>query len=235
MNKYRGKNLEYLKNIRIAHRGLWNSVYPENSLGAFKRCVDRGVAIELDVHILKDNTLVVFHDYDTYRMTGKKLKLRDCCYDDIKDLKLKNTNYNIPKLDDVINLVSGKVLLDIEIKFNGKDYRICKEICRYLDKYKGKFIIKSFNPLCMLWFRIYRFNYVRGILIPKFEDNIYNYLKYKLLEIVNNFDFIVTDYRNLVGSRYIGGVIKKNIYLLIYTIKEKDINNYLDYGLIYEE
>ena len=54
--KDNNKNLDYLNKIRIAHRGLWNDENPENSVGSFRRCLDKGIPIELDVHILKDGT-----------------------------------------------------------------------------------------------------------------------------------------------------------------------------------
>jgi len=51
------KNLNILIGKRIAHRGLWCGKFPENSLGAFERCVDKCIPIELDVHILKDGKI----------------------------------------------------------------------------------------------------------------------------------------------------------------------------------
>ena len=45
----------------IAHRG-YKSRYPENSLCAFKAAVDAGVhALETDVHVSKDGTVVLSH------------------------------------------------------------------------------------------------------------------------------------------------------------------------------
>ena len=47
-----------------AHRGLFDneSEAPENSLAAFKKAVDAGYGMELDVQLTKDDRLVVFHD-----------------------------------------------------------------------------------------------------------------------------------------------------------------------------
>lgn len=46
----------------IAHRGARGAV-PENSIPAMKRAIDQGAnTVELDVHISKDNQVVVYHD-----------------------------------------------------------------------------------------------------------------------------------------------------------------------------
>jgi len=53
---------------RYAHRGLHcaQDGIPENSLPAFRRAVEAGYGIELDLHLTTDGQLVVFHD-DTLR------------------------------------------------------------------------------------------------------------------------------------------------------------------------
>ena len=240
MDKFNGV-VDKLDGIKIAHRGLFDGVNPENSLGAFKKCIDKGIPIELDVRILKDNTIVVFHDKDTGRMTGKNFVLRDSSYDDIKDLKLMNSKYSICKLDELLRLVDGKVLIDIEIKNDGNNFKICREVCKYLDKYKGDFIIKSFNPLYMLWFRMNRFNYIRGLLIPKIDDNnIFDSVKYKIIDLIINSDFVCIDYRN-ISLKLLNIYKKRGILILFFTIKERDIEKYnkdIQYnkvGYIYEE
>ena len=46
----------------FAHRGL-SGFYPENTMLAFKKCLDLDIyGIELDVQKSKDNHLVVIHD-----------------------------------------------------------------------------------------------------------------------------------------------------------------------------
>ena len=62
-----------------AHRGLHNikDGIPENSMAAFKRAVDAGYGIELDVQLTKDRIPVVFHDFTLERMTGQPGKVYD--------------------------------------------------------------------------------------------------------------------------------------------------------------
>lgn len=156
--------------INIAHRGLWDESVPENSLGAFQRCIDEKIPIELDVHLLKDGTLVVFHDDNLYRMTGLNRKLRKCTYDEIKDLPLKDTEFTIPTFSQVLKCVDGRVLLDIEIKTDVKNFKICKALARELASYKGDFILKSFSPFHIAWFRFKRPKYFRGLLVSKLKN-----------------------------------------------------------------
>ena len=60
----------WLVETPIAHRGYHNKTTPENSLGAFSNAIEKGYAIELDVQLLADDTVVVFHDESLARMTG---------------------------------------------------------------------------------------------------------------------------------------------------------------------
>ncbi len=47
----------------IAHRGIHNNKdVPENSILSYKLAMDKNYGIELDIHISKDNQLVVLHD-----------------------------------------------------------------------------------------------------------------------------------------------------------------------------
>ena len=66
------KDLDFLKNKIIAHRGIFdNKKVPENSIKAFKDAVNKKHTIEFDIHLTKDNKIVVFHDDTLDRMTNK--------------------------------------------------------------------------------------------------------------------------------------------------------------------
>ena len=47
-----------------AHRGLFDNEgdAPENSLAAFRKAVEAGYGMEMDIQLTKDDKLVVFHD-----------------------------------------------------------------------------------------------------------------------------------------------------------------------------
>ena len=70
----------FLKNKYIAHRGLHNNNRPENSLLAFKRAIDNDYIIEFDVHLTKDNKVVVFPDSNLKRMTKVDKKISEFNY-----------------------------------------------------------------------------------------------------------------------------------------------------------
>ena len=167
---------EIPKQIKIAHRGLWNEKNPENSLGAFKRAIDKDIPIELDIHILKDDTLIVFHDNNLKRMIGIDAKIKDFTYEELKKFKLKDTEFTIPTLDEVLKLVNGRVLIDIEIKSDVKSFKICRELCKKLELYTGDFLIKSFNPMFIIWFRFFHPSYKRGLLVSKLVNTKMNRL-----------------------------------------------------------
>ncbi len=223
--------------INIAHRGLWNEILPENSMGAFQRCIDEGVAIELDVHLLKDGTLVVFHDDSLYRMTGVNRRLKDCTYDEIKSLPLKGTEFTIPKFRDVLSLISGKVLLDIEIKTDVKSFEICKLLAQELDRYEGDFIIKSFSPFHIAWFRFKRPAFTRGLLVSSLKDaKLPGFVKWLFHTMKFNFlakpQFIAYDYRDLPDER-ISKLYEKGMPIYLWTIRDGEYQDSFD-GIIYE-
>ena len=102
-------------NLLFAHRGVHNNIdIPENSIKAFKQALKNNLNIELDIQLTKDNVLVVFHDSNLKRMTNIDKDLNELTYNKIKKLKLLNTNQTIPTLKEVLNIINGKVILDIE-------------------------------------------------------------------------------------------------------------------------
>src|SRR5882672_8981573 len=65
---------EWLVRIPIAHRGLHDASHGviENSLPAFWAAARAGYPAELDVRLLADGEVVVFHDQNLDRLTGDK-------------------------------------------------------------------------------------------------------------------------------------------------------------------
>ncbi|MBC7999845.1 MAG: glycerophosphodiester phosphodiesterase [Leptolyngbya sp.] len=105
-----------------AHRG-GSKWAPENSMAAFRKCVDNGVyGIELDIQQCKSGELVVIHDEDLKRTTDGVGFVKDKTFAEISKLDSGSwfdkqyKDEKIPQLSDVLKLLDGKVVLNIEIK-----------------------------------------------------------------------------------------------------------------------
>ena len=83
-------NIEDLEQSLIIHRGLINYKYPENTIESFKETIKKGYTIELDVHLIKDNNIIVYHDDDFKRLCNSNLKLKNSTIDDINKLRINN-------------------------------------------------------------------------------------------------------------------------------------------------
>lgn len=191
------KDLSFLTQNLIAHRGMHNidKGIPENSLKAFGEAINHNYLIELDLHILKDGKVVVFHDDNLSRMTGVNKNIKDCVYDDIKNLKLQNTDYYIPLFTDVLSLIDGKVPIVIEFKYDVKAGILEQETMKLLDDYKGEYVIKSFSPFSVFWMKSHYPNVIRGFLSSnmKYEKICFLkkfFLKSNLLLKLLDIDFI---------------------------------------------
>ena len=220
------KNLEFLKQNLIAHRGMHNikEGIPENSLKAFEKAIENKYIIELDVHILKDKSVVVFHDDNLNRMTGINKNIKDVTYNEIKHLKLLDTNNYIPLLKDVLNVVNGKVPIIIELKYDVKCGILENKTMELLKLYKGQYAIKSFNPFSVYWLKKKYPEVIRGQLASSFKNykiNIINkfFMKNRISNYITKPDFISYDINGLPNKKIEN--YRKNNLVLGWTIKNK--------------
>lgn len=184
------KNIKFLTKNLIAHRGLHSSNNIENTLKAFIKAMNAGYTIELDIHILRDNTIVIYHDYNLKRLTGVNKVIEKLTYPQLSKIKIKN-KYQIPTLQRVMNIINGKVPLLIEVKTIEKNINFFKKIIEILDNYHGLFAIQSINPLVIEWFYKNKRNYPLGLIII-------NDINYKILKkYTKMIDFISIYKKNL--------------------------------------
>ncbi len=132
-----------------AHRGLHGGAVPENSMAAFRKAVEAGYGIELDVQLSRDGEVMVFHDYTLARMTGKKEKLSSLTAAELQALRLNKTRETIPTLRQVLLLVEGKVPLLVELKGERLNTALCEKTAALLRNYGGPYCVESFNPLLL--------------------------------------------------------------------------------------
>lgn len=233
------KDLSFLKDNLIAHRGVHIDA-PENTIQAFKDAIKKNYIIEFDVHLLKDNTIVVFHDNNLKRLIGEDRKLKNCTYSDIKDFKILKTDNYIPKLEDVLKIIDGKVPIIVELKSDRRVGLLEKELVKQLDNYKGVFCVKSFNPLSIKWFKKHRPNYIRGLLVNNKRRSLIDIIcRSNASLFMSKPDFISCNYK-LHNNKKILKYMKKNP-VIAWTIKndeELNKNKNKFYNLIvdfYEE
>ena len=108
----------------IAHRGFKKN-YPENTLVAFQAAMDVGVPmIELDVTLSRDRKLVVIHDETLERTTNGHGPVCDNTLEELKLLDAGSWYHSdfagerLPELSEVLELVNGRLIINIEIKSN---------------------------------------------------------------------------------------------------------------------
>ena len=212
-----------LNNLLIAHRGIHNNIdIPENSLKAFNLAIKNKVDIEFDIQITKDNVLVIFHDDNLRRLTNLDKEIKDLTYNELNKLKLLNTNEKIPTLKEVLNLVNGKVLLDIEIKNTKKIKLVCDKLINELNNYKGNFVIKSFNPKIIRYIKKIKSKYITGLLI---KQKYYNNILGKIITKYSKCNFLAIS-KKFINKYGIKSYFKK-YNILIWTIKNnEEMNKY---------
>lgn len=181
-----------------AHRGLHDNqtAAPENSMMAFRKAVEEGYGIELDVQLTKDGIPVIFHDATLERMCKVPGKVRQMTYQQLQKMHLLDTEEKIPTLEEFLRMVDGKVPLIVELKEEWTDLSLCPAVQEQLSAYKGIYCIESFNPLVLLWYRRYCGKVMRGQLSTNFRKDggyksvLYFFLTHLLTNWLTAPDFI---------------------------------------------
>lgn len=198
----RPKKKPYL-GVYYAHRGLHDNRTdaPENSMPAFRKAVEAGYGIELDVQLTKDGIPVIFHDFTLDRICGVSGKPGDFTYEELRKLTLLQTEEKIPSLQEFLEMVGGSVPLIIELKIEWTDLSLCPIVQKMLDGYQGVYCIESFNPLALLWYRRHYKEVMRGQLSTNFryDGNYKSLLHFFLTHLLMNWatspDFIAYNCR----------------------------------------
>ncbi len=157
----------------IAHRGLHNKEYTENGIKAFTNAINHGVAFEYDIHLTKDNELVVCHDESLKRTTGKEGIIEDLTLKEIKENYRLLDGGEIPTLQEVIDLNKNQVPMVIELKVFRKNYKpLAKRFKDYLPQLnKRDTLIISFDPRS-LW-PLKGKGFIRQLLVAKSDEYTY--------------------------------------------------------------
>lgn len=124
-----------------AHRG-YSGAFPENTLAAFAAALTLGVdGIELDVHCTADGIPVVIHDRDVARTTNGSGNVDEWPLETIVTLNA-GSGERVPTLAAVLELVSSRAHLDIEVKGTGIERAVLAVLAAFP---AARWAISSFN------------------------------------------------------------------------------------------
>ncbi|MDO4585482.1 MAG: glycerophosphodiester phosphodiesterase family protein [Planctomycetia bacterium] len=230
-------DIQFLLDKNIAHRGLHDihREIAENSLSAFDRAVKAGFPIELDVHLTRDNQVVVFHDDSLLRVCGQDINVNTSDYKDIAGFPLLATSDTIPLFSDVLKLVSGKVPILLELK-DGAPVGCLEEcVLPLIRSYSGEIAVQAFSPERIYWFSKNAPDVTRGQLSYYYEDRqITQFLRdaYKFLVFnsVTNPHFVAYDLSTMPNP-VIERLKKENMPVIAWTARtEEQYKNILHYS-----
>lgn len=98
----------------VGHRGI-PSKELENTLQSVERAMQAGADIvEVDIQKTRDGVLVLSHDESLERTFGESINIRQASWEEIS--KVRKDQYRVARLEEVLELVGGKVGLFLEIK-----------------------------------------------------------------------------------------------------------------------
>jgi len=221
--------MTWIKNDFIAHRGLHtlDKTVPENTLLAFQKAMDRGYAIEFDINVMKDGTVVCFHDPDFKRLCGVDKALSELNFEDVKSFRILQSNEYIPSLKEVLEFIDGKVPLLIELKPLGDNNLLCQQFMEVMKDYKGVWAMHSFHPMTIFWFKKNHPEVVRGQVTEFFRDDpkmkkLTKFLmKTMALNIFTKPDFINYGVKDM-PNKYLDRQIKKGMTVIGYASQSQE-------------
>lgn len=187
----------------IAHGGA-KKLYPENTFLAFDKSIEMGVdAIEMDIHLSKDNVLCTIHDKEIAHYTNHKGKVWDYTYQELslfnfayhfQDLKgnypyrtSNDKNLTLANVESLFSKYGNAINYVLEIKEQGERGRLCaKLLYDLIVQYKliEQCCVASFHQDVMAYFKD-----INKVGVPSIMDYdssedfvVANYLGYNRLQ-----------------------------------------------------
>ncbi len=209
--------------LGVAHRGLHNEEFTENGLKAFKNAIDHDLTFELDIHLTKDNELIVCHDSDLIRTTGKSGIIEDLTLKEIKENYRLLDGEEVPTFQEVLDLNQEKEIIVTELKTYKDNWKpLAKKAKEVLKQIKDpkKIIMISFDPRALL---LMGHRYQRQLLVCLEKKWVW--------KLRGFFDSVDLDER-MVASKEVQNYRKSGRIVNVWTIESeerlKEVSPYVD-------
>lgn len=248
LNEIRLKN-DYMDNVLqhswlidnyIAKFGLVSEDAPENTIKAYKNAIKKGYPILIQVQLLDDGEIVCFNGKVLSTTTKASGYLTKMSLDEIKEIKIGESQESIPTLQEALDAIAGKVPVVIDINNDGTVGKFEQKVADMLDDYIVKHnlfdsvAVMSLNPYTLEWFMAQAPWFPRILRSGKFKVKNYGSIKAKHLTKLKLFkialpDFICYNAKDL-PCRYVKRV--KPVCVIAYNVRNQqeyiDVAKYCD-------
>lgn len=209
----------------VAHRGASHDA-PENSLAAVRLGYEQGAdAVEVDIHLSKDQRIMVNHDKDTQRTAGEKFGISETNSSELRKLDVgtwkakKFRGEKMPFLEEVLDAVPAGKRLVIEIKAGEEIVPVLKDVIQK-SGIENRLIIISFNRKAIIEAKAALPEIPAYWLLHTFQD----YTVDKAIEIAktNNLDGLDVHYP-LVTKEFMQTMNQQELEVYVYTVNNAAI------------
>src|SRR6056300_19909 len=215
--------------IVIGHRGAMGHAL-ENTIESVEKAIDLKVdGFEIDVFKSKSGEIIVYHDPSLSRLSNSTAFIEQISLDSIKKIELIG-GLSIPTLYEVIDIITEKIFLKIELKGQNTAYETNKIIIKYLSESNltsSKFIISSFR-----WDELKKFRNVnKDVPIAILVDSLYKIDN--AIKLAKEINAIALNPNNkFITQEIVKKIQSNNIKVYPYTINTpKNINRMKSMGV----
>ena len=140
----------------------------KNSLPAVKAAMDGGYAVKLDVRVSRDGVPVILSDHELYALCGVDGEAENKALDELKKLKLQETDETVCTLEEILDEINCKVPVILELKVYRDNYgTLCRRVTDVLENYDGVYAVESVDHRVVRWFRNYEPDVLRGQILGR--------------------------------------------------------------------
>ena len=200
------------KFLVIGHRGA-AGLAPENTIESFKKALEYKVdMVEFDVYKCKSGEIVVIHDEYVDRTTNGKGKVQELTLEQIKCLDIEK-KHKIPTLEEVLDFIDARCMVDIELKGKGTAKIVAKIIKEYVKS--GKYSYEDFWVTSFDKSEIEKFHEIMPKVVSSNLNQMCSLLSDSLLS-----PYLILS-RQCITSQIISKAHNQNLLVLVYTVNDK--------------
>lgn len=213
----------------IAHRGASGSVL-ENTIQAFEKAVEAGSDwIELDVRLLKDGTLAVFHDASLMRLAGRPDRIESMTGKHLPDVSI-GRGMKIPTLEEVFKRFAGRIPLIVEAKtrYRGRGRRLPERLLEVIHRHDvaDRVLVSSFHVPLLAELRDRSPEIRLGLLVHRESPALITRMGMELA--VHS----IHAHRSAVKRAWVSRVQARGLKVYVYTVnKEKEMRHFKELGV----